>query len=39
MKSAFELWIEEVEQFLGHKLTIPEWITYLDMYYDLLYGV
>lgn len=37
-KSEFGLWIEEVENFLGYKLTIQEFTIYLNMYYDIKYS-
>lgn len=34
--TAFEKWIKEIEEFLGYELTIQEYMSYLNMYTDIL---
>ena len=38
MPTEFEVWIKEVESFLGYELTIPEFVSYMNMYYEIKYS-
>lgn len=37
-ESEFAQWIKEVEEFLGHELSIPEWAEYLYMYWGIAFS-